>query len=210
LNDLVLMKNTEGMIAPSMPAERFFMDVLWSDPEKPGSTTPLYTKKPRTWMGKDGRVYPAFGQRAFNPHTTRRRSQFMACDRCHSVGSVDKPENSVLLDLTYGFGTQRVPEDACDVSNDVCATDDCDESSLNATCDTSNDFTTYQLDAIQTRQYQPLVVVGHPWPEESRPLNQAEIEAMRQVLVPENPPFKTVIDENAGTDWRWPRNQPLD
>ena len=198
LNDLVLMQNTDGMLAPSMPAERFFMTLLVADPEASAGggtvTKPLFSSKPRRFELPDGRVIAGFGQRAFNPHTTRRRSQFMACDRCHSVGSADKPTNEVLLDITYGFGSERFPQEGCDVSNE-------DDSCL------GSDRTVYQLDAIQTRTGEPLVVVGHPDPIESRPLTLEEIGRMREVLVPESPLYSTPIPANALTDRRWPAAQ---
>jgi hypothetical protein len=219
LNDLVLMINTEGKIAPSLPAERFFMSLEVPDKENPGATKFLFKKKPRSFLMEDGRKIAAFGQRAFNPHTTRSRSQFMACDRCHSVGSAEKPQNRALLDLTFGYGTRRMPEYACDVTND-------DDS-----CEEPADYTTYQLDAVQTRDGKPLVVVGHRIPEQSRVLNSEEIERMKQVVVPEWAPFKTEIpnkalcccseekcepfsegcpaEQVALCDPRWPQNQKL-
>jgi hypothetical protein len=219
LNDLVLMKNTEGKIAPSMPAERFFMNLEVPDPANPGATKFLFKKKPRTFEMEDGRKIAGFGQRAFNPHTTRSRSQFMACDRCHSVGSAENPKNKALLDLTFGYGTRRVGEYACDVTNE-------DDS-----CKEPEDYTTYQLDAVQTRDGKPLVVVGHSTPEESRVLSTEEIERMKKVVVPDWAPFKTDIpnealccctdekcepfteecapDKVAMCDFRWPQNQKL-
>lgn len=194
LNDLVLMRNSDGKIAPSMPAERFFMTVTAAGGNEEGDKETLIDTKPRVFTFPDGRTLPGFGQRAFNPHTTRRRSQFMACDRCHSVGSADKPTNEVLLDITYGFGSERFPQEGCDVSNE-------DDSCL------GSDRTVYQLDAIQTRTGEPLVVVGHPDPIESRPLTLEEIGRMREVLVPESPLYSTPIPANALTDRRWPAAQ---
>ena len=203
LNDLVLMWNTEGMLAPSMPSERFFMSVVARDEAASAATGELVKKtlfrsKPRSFTMPDGRVVAGFGQRTFNPHTTRRRSQFMACDRCHSVGDPANPDNAILLDITYGFGSKRFPAEACDVTN----SDD--------SCDPATDFTTYQLDAIQTRAGLPLVVVGHPDPSPSRPLSLAEIERMRQIVVPEDPPISTEIPPGAESDDTWPAAQKLE
>jgi hypothetical protein len=197
LNDMVLMKNTDGKIAPSMPSERFFMTLLGVDEEKSKETgetvtKPLFANKPRTFVFPDGRKVAGFGQRTFNPHTTQKRSQFMACDRCHSVGDSGNPDNAVLLNITYGFGSQRFPQKACDVTND-------DES-----CDEDTDSKIYQLDAIQTLEGKPLVVVGHPDPVESRPLTLGEIDQMRQVIVPEWTPYKTLITDDALTNPFWP------
>lgn len=202
LNDLVLLRNTDGLLAPSMPAERFFMtaevpDIAAGHTEENPVKKTLYSWKPRTFVFPDGRKIAGFGQRAFNPHTTRRRSAFMACDRCHSVGSVDKPENKVLLDITHGFGSERFPQPACDVSNDD---DSCGP----------GDQVTYQLDRLMTDDGKPLVVVGHPDPHESRVLSLKEVEAMRKVLVPQNPPYSTAIPPNAKTDPTWPAAQRVD
>lgn len=197
LNDLVLMRNTQGMIAPSMPSERFFMTIVALDEEATEAEGETVTKvltqsSPRVFTREDGSTMAGFGQRAFNPHTTRRRSAFMACDRCHSVGDPAAPDNAVLLDITYGFGSERFPELACDVSN------------VELTCDPETDFTTYQLDAIQTREGEPLVVVGHPDPIESRPLTLDEIDRMRNVVVPDDPVISTPIPGDALTNPDWP------
>ena len=120
----------------------------------------------------------------------------MACDRCHSVGDPASPDNQVLLDITFGFGSQRFPQQACDVTN-------ADDS-----CDPVTDTKVYQLDRIQTHEGKPEVVVGHPDPIESRPLTLEEIEKMRNVTVPEGAPYKTVIAPDALTNPHWPKNQP--
>jgi len=192
LNDLVLMRNSDGQMSPSMPAERFFMTVL------SGGTETSIRNRPRRFEFPDGRVIPGFGQRAFNPHSTRKRSQFMACDRCHTVGDPAAPDNEVLLDLTHGFGTQRFMFEACDVTN-------ADDS-----CDPSTDVTTYALDAIQTRAGLPLVTVGHPDPQESRPLSLDEIARMRAVVVPADAEIRTEIPTNAHQDPTWPQAQNVE
>jgi len=201
LNDLVLMRNTDGMLAPSMPSERFFMTLTGVDEEASqaaGETVKktFFESKPRTFTFPDGRTIAGFGQRTFNPHTTRRRSQFMACDRCHTIGDPAAPTNAALLDITFGFGSKRFMQEACDVTNE-------DDS-----CDPATDFTSYPLDAIQTKEGKPLVVVGHPHPVESRPLTLDEIDRMRKVIVPDTPPYKTTIPSDATTDPDWPKNQP--
>jgi len=191
LNDMVLMRNSRGKITPSMPAERFFMTV------KNGEEVTKINTKPRTFTHPDGSVMAGFGQRAYNPHTTRSRSQFMACDRCHSAGSVEAPTNAVLLDITHGFGSERFVFSGCDVTNN-------DES-----CDELTDFVNYRLDAIQTRDGTPLVIVGHEDPMESRPLTLDEVDAMRSVVADPNFPIKTEITPDAGTDPFWPAAQDL-
>ncbi len=198
LNDLVLMRNTDGMIAPSMPAERFFMTLLALDEEesqKQQKTVKrsVIASSPRQFITPEGRRMAGFGQRAFNPHTTRRRSQFMSCDRCHTVGDPAAPDNAVLLDITHGFGSERFPTVACDVSND------------DTSCDPETDVMTYQLDAVMTRDGVPLVIVGHPDPIPSRVLTLEEVLRMRQVVVePGDIGITTVIPPNALTDPFWP------
>jgi hypothetical protein len=205
LYDNVLMRNTDGMIAPSMPAERFFMTIVDADPdaEVTEGKTPkktLVDSSPRTFTFEDGRTIAGFGQRAFNPHTTRSRSVFMACDRCHTVGNIEAPDNEVLLDITHGFGSQRFPEEACDVTKpeEGCAPD--------------TNRTTYLLDAIQTKDGEPLVVVGHPDPIESRPLTLEEIAKMRAVIVPGDSPehIHTPIPPGAESDPSWPPFQAVE
>ena len=205
LNDMVLIRNTDGMIAPSMPSERFFMTLLGVDQEETraqGTTVKktLIKSSPRTFHTNDGRTIAGFGQRAFNPHTTRRRSQFMACDRCHSVGDPSAPSNEVLLDITHGFGSERFPQEACDVTVPE------------PVCDGESGQKIYQLDAIQTRDGEPLVVVGHPDPIESRVLTLDEIARMRAVVVPEQSPIgiSTPIPADAATNPRWPFAQQVE
>ncbi len=139
-----------------------------------------------------------FGQRAFNPHTTRCFSQFMACDRCHSVGDPKAPDNAKLLDITHGFGSERFPLKACDVTND-------DDS-----CDPETDHRVYQLDQIQTRDGKPLVVIGHPEPNMSRVLSLEEIEAMRAITVPKDAAISTESSPGAISDPTWPRASNLE
>ncbi|MEC9073519.1 MAG: hypothetical protein VX938_14095, partial [Myxococcota bacterium] len=193
LYDMVLMRNSEGKMALSMPAERFFMSVTdWLDGDpSSGEKAPVYDTKPRTFVREDGTKMAGFGQRAFNPHTTRRRSQFMACDRCHTVGDPVAPDNEALLDITHGFGSERFLQEGCDVTNDI---ETCGE----------DDRTIYRVDAIQTKDGDPLVVVGHPDPMESRPLTLDEINAMRAVTVPDSPPYSTQIPDDAVTNPDWP------
>ncbi len=218
LNDLVLMRNVDGLMAPSMPAERFFMTALVPDEEaeEVDGETPkktLFADKPRTFTFKDGRTIPGFGQRAFNPHTTRKLSQFTACDRCHSVADAadpatepyvagaapEKPDNEILLDLTHGFGTERFLQKGCNVDNE-------DES-----CDEIKDSKTYALDAVITREGEPLVAVGHPEPKESRVLTLEEIDAMRRVVIPRGYfPVETEVAEDALTNPWWPKAQQLE
>ena len=96
INDLVLMWNTEGKIAPSMPSERFLMSV------KDGEGNTVVDSRARSRFGNDGR--PTFGQRTFQPHTIQRRSQFELCDRCHIR---DDGANLEMVRQTVGFGTDR-------------------------------------------------------------------------------------------------------
>ncbi len=198
LNDLVLMRNSDGLLAPSMPAERFFMTVTDADASAPSGKKTLIENSPRTFKFPGGRTIAGFGQRGFNPHTTRRRSQFMACDRCHSVGDATKPKNKVLLDITHGFGSQRYNFEACDVTN------------LDPSCDPKTDVKIYALDAIINAAGEPLVATGHPDPKESRPLTLAEIMRMRAVVVKADEPIKTPIPSDALIDTKFPRAQKVE
>jgi hypothetical protein len=198
-NDLVLMRDVDGLLAPSMPAERFFMNVLIKDEGASADAGRLVKKKlieaePRTFRFPGGRTIAGFGQRAFNPHTTVRKSQFMACDRCHPVADADAAPNQALLDITWGFGSQRFPQPGCDVSN------------ADPSCDKATDWTTYQLDAIQTRAGEPLVAVGHDDPQVSRPLTLSEIARMKRVVLPASR-AQTPVPPDAGTDPGWPAYQ---
>lgn len=195
-NDLVLMRDVDGLIAPSMPAERLFMTVFAKDDAASADAGVLVKKRvvdnePRSFRLPNGQPIPGFGQRAFNPHTTARKSQFMACDRCHPVGSSTAPSNQVLLDVTWGFGSQRFPHRGCDVTN------------ADPSCNRMTDWTTYQLDAIQTRAGTPLVAVGHDDPVVSRPLTLQEIDRMRAVVIPASR-AKTPVPPDAGADPNWP------
>jgi hypothetical protein len=203
LNDLILMWNASGKLAPSMPAERFFMTVQARDEQASAAQGRLVKKKvintePRAFTLPSGEVMPGFGQRAFNPHTTRRRSTFMACNRCHSVGSATAPDNGVLLDLTHGFGTQRFPFLGCDIQNE------------DRSCNPDTDFKTYQLDAVLERDGRSLVVVGHPFPQFSRPLTLEEIQRMRDVVVDADRRDHVDIPVDAVTNRAWPPAVPMD
>ncbi|RMF13711.1 MAG: hypothetical protein D6761_10655 [Candidatus Dadabacteria bacterium] len=188
LHDLVLMRNTRGRIAPSMPAERFFLTLTGT--AFPEGYRPI-TDAPRTFVLPDGRKLAGFGQRPVHPHTVRRRGSFSACDRCHSVGSAEAPENATLLDISFGFGSNRFLFTGCDVTN---AIDTCGP----------NDRTTWQLDAIQTHDYEPLVVVGHDLPHVARPLTAAEIAAMRAVVIRADEAIRTLPATDASTNPFWP------
>ncbi|MFP6684946.1 MAG: hypothetical protein VB934_09540, partial [Polyangiaceae bacterium] len=97
-------------------------------------------------------------------------------------------------------GSERFPQEACDVTV------------KNPVCDGSSGQTVYQLDAIQTREGKPLVVVGHPDPIESRVLTLEEIARMRAVVVPEQSPIgiSTPIPADAKTNPKWPFAQRVE
>ena len=198
LNDLVLLWNSDGKLAPSMPAERFFMTTLAVDEEASEAAQATVAKKimdlePRRFTFPDGRTIAGFGQRAFNPHTTRKSSQFMACDRCHQVEDTD---NKVLLDITHGFGSNRYPYVG------ACMPKDHPE------CDPDTGKMVYMLDRVITDDGEPLVVIGHPDPIESRVLTMDEIQAMRDVIVPkEKAIYTTDMIEGAANDHTWPKNK---
>ena len=185
LFDSVLMKNSRDKISLSMPAERFTMSVTIPDVTQTGQAKTLFENRPRTFVNQNGEAKLGFGQRPVDPHTTQKRSTFMACDRCHAVGSAEAPKNKVLLDITHGFGSQRFPFKSCDATS----TKPCAETEK-----------IYQLDAIINEQGEPLVV-SQPQPKATRPLTLEEISRMRKIVVPGT----TEIPENAATDPFWPK-----
>ncbi|MCA9517141.1 MAG: hypothetical protein KC635_19505, partial [Myxococcales bacterium] len=187
LYDLVLMRDETGRYAPSMPAERLFVTLL--EPDGAGGRVARFRERPRAFTTDDGRVIAGFGQRAVSPHTIQRTSQLGNCDRCHAVGSAADPENAALLDLTYGFGTDRFDVVACPPGDDA----PCD--------DLAADGVTYRLDAVVDREGRPLVAVGHGT---SRPLTLAEMARMRAVVVP----AETPVPDDAREDPAWPGPLP--
>lgn len=187
--DLVLMWNASGRLGLSLP-ERLLMRVVNGDRE-------LTPEQPRTFETSTGRVMAGFGQRTWDPHTTRRRGPFMACDRCHSVGDTAAPDNAALLDLTYGLGSERFALELCDVTN------------ADQTCG-DGDRMTYRLDATVRSDGAPLVVVGHEVPDRSRPLSLEDMERMRAVSVPaQGPIIRTAIPAGATSNPAWPAAQDL-
>jgi hypothetical protein len=117
LHDLVVVAGPSGKLAPSMPT-RLTMSLKSLD------TVSSVTDHPRQFIGDDGPQI-GFGQRAIHPHTIRRCRSLQACNRCHSEGSADAPDNVALLDLTFGHGTDRLVREVCDVvSGDLSCSDD--------------------------------------------------------------------------------------
>lgn len=144
-DDLILMENQRGKIAPSQPAERFFLTII----DENGDT--VMDSMPR--QGQNGA--PGMGQRAYNPHTTRRVSPFSACDRCHLT---EDNSNAERVSVAVGFGSDRYVE-------------------------VDGAGTPWRLDQIQTDEYEPLVTVGHSEPFEMRPLPREVVERMLGVTV---------------------------
>ena len=162
-DDLILMHNTDGKITPSMPSEKMFFTAI------NGAGETVVDHAPRTTL--DGEV--GHGQRAFHPHTTQRWSPFMRCERCHLLSG---GQNTELLDVVMGFGSDRYMEE-------------------------DGEGTLWPLDRIQPTQSLPMVAVGHNEPYPSAPLSQETIDKMLAVIVesvdcpvPENAtaPFRLV------------------
>lgn len=147
-DDLVLMVDQRGLIAPSQPSERFFLTIIDEDGET------VLDSMPRS--GQHGA--PGMGQRAYNPHTTRKQSPFSACDRCHPNADAS---NMDTVDVVCGFGSERYLE-------------------------TDGTGKVWRLDQIQTRDYEPLVTVGHNEPIEMRPLPREVVERMLSVTIDTN------------------------
>lgn len=89
---LTLMLDTQGRVAPSMPAVRMFFTAL------DGQGQPIIDRAVRT--GPDGS--PGMGHRAFSPHTTARVTRFQACTTCHPVEGTG--ENMDALMQVVGQG----------------------------------------------------------------------------------------------------------
>ena len=140
IDDLILMENSLGKIAPSMPSEKLFKTAI------DGTGKKVIDKQVR--RGPHGEI--GHGQRTFNPHTIRRWTNFMKCSRCH----MEQGEgNKVELDVTLGFGSKRFVEK-------------------------DGNGKEWYLDQIQTRDFKPLVLVGHDQPKKSKPLSEATIKKM--------------------------------
>jgi len=143
IDDLVLMYNTDGMISPSMPSERFSLTVK----DAQGDISFENRVRHRTATS----TTPGFGQRTFQPHTVRLRSPFSACRRCHVLQS-DNPEameeNRKQVRQTVGYGSDKYLWQ--------------DETGK-----------TFRMDAILNDDNEIQVEVAHPDPEESRPLEKS-------------------------------------
>lgn len=96
---MIFMLNTEGRIAPSMPAERMFFTAI------NGAGETVIDNQVR--VGPDGS--PGMGQRAFPPHTVRRTTNFMACRSCHPVRGT--AENMDILAQRIGLGSDQFLEE---------------------------------------------------------------------------------------------------
>ena len=146
-DDLILMLDTLDRISPSMPSEKMFFTAL------DGNGDVVIDNQVRT--GPNGEI--GHGHRAFSPHTIRRWSPFMRCDRCHLIEGTH--ENADLVNITIGLGSDRYIE-------------------------TDGDGNEYRLDQIIDENYDPLVLVGHDEPAVSQPLTKEIIERMLSVEVP--------------------------
>jgi hypothetical protein len=191
LNDLILMKNAYGRYSPSMPAERLFFTLVHRPPE--GETKVTFERHPRRFINAEGTAVAGFGQRPIDPHTTVRRSQFMACDRCHSIGTSDNPPNEALLDITHGFGSERFPYEACAVGE---------------TCTDAVGRVTYQLDAVLQKNGESLIVSDPASVFGGTPLTMDEIEAMRAVVLDGSEGPSTPIPAGARSDPGFPASRP--
>ncbi len=90
---LIFMLNTEGRIAPSMPAERMFFTAI------NGAGETAIDRQVR--RGPNGS--PGNGHRAFPPHTVRRETPWMACRMCHPIRGT--AENMDELAQRVGLGS---------------------------------------------------------------------------------------------------------
>ena len=154
VDQLVLMINHEGRIAPSMPTERMFFTAIDAD----GVTQIDNAVR----LGAPGAAAaggpPGHGQRAFQPHTVRRVTRFGQCRTCHP--SEDPAVGDGQARITAGFGSGRFLE----------------------VDGTGRQWILDQT--VDPETFEPTVTVGHPEPVESRPLPRDVIERMLGVVVP--------------------------
>lgn len=91
---LVLMLDTRGRIAPSMPAEKVFLTVRGPDGQL------VLDRKVRRSSGGA----PGHGQRPINPHTVQRSPRNAACSTCHPLAD---GSNAAAVRGVAGLGTGR-------------------------------------------------------------------------------------------------------
>jgi hypothetical protein len=143
IDDLVLMYNTDGKIAPSMPAERFSLTVKDAQGEL------SFEKRIRRRTATSS--IAGWGQRTFQPHTVRLRSPFSSCNRCHVLKTDDAAamqRNTDVVRQTVGYGSDKYLW-------------------------TDEQGKTRKLDALFDGESDLQIEVGHPDPEESRPLEKS-------------------------------------
>jgi hypothetical protein len=192
LHDLVLLRDSSGKLAPSMPAERFFMTL--ARPRR-RAAVPRPSRAPSRF--EDGSVTIAgFGQRAFVPaHHPQDAAPSWPAIAATAVGDpasarqrgAARPDARLRHRALRRGGLRR------DQRRSRAATPRRISSAV---------FQPRRADRPEADA--PLVVVGHPDPFESRPLTLFEIQAMRSVVVPDNPPMSTDIPQSAATDVSWP------
>ncbi len=93
-SDLVLIHDSDGKIAPSVPGQKLFFTAQNGD----GDT--VIDNAART--APSGTV--GHGQRAVHPHTVQSSSPFSRCSACHSTTD---GANAATLDMVTGFGSPR-------------------------------------------------------------------------------------------------------
>jgi hypothetical protein len=145
---MILMLDTLGKVRLSEPSERMFFDATNGAGEK------VINKRVRT--GPRGEI--GHGHRAFAPHTTRRTSPFMACQRCHPADAGFSNMEQVMQ--AVGLGSGRFLEE--DGAGRVWATDR---------------IFSEDDDGVRTLE----VLVGHDHPQTSQPLPAEMIQRMLDV-----------------------------
>lgn len=93
LDFFTLGKNERGKLSPLCSSMSVFMTYIDQNGVE------QYRDRVRT--SSDGKI--GFGWNPFHHHTVSRVPQ--NCDRCHPVAPEVGPDNSTMLDATYGFGT---------------------------------------------------------------------------------------------------------
>ncbi|MEC8023031.1 MAG: hypothetical protein VX223_03805, partial [Myxococcota bacterium] len=173
-NDLILGIDGEGRLRPTIPSGRWFFTLISEDQENSETATRLFEQQPLIRTSTMGQT-AAFTQRPVDPHTTTLRSGFAACNRCHTQGDPDTPLNGVLLDVTFGAGSNRFNTTGCDVERGIEITE--------LPCDGTN-LKTYRLDALFTPEGDQRAIF-----EWGSPVSSDAITRMKGVVLAEDAPI---------------------
>ena len=154
VHDLILMQGVRGKIAPSQPAERFYLTVKKTTTAADGSKKVETILKDQPRMRAPG--VPGMGARPVNPHTTRRFGRYSRCDYCHLK---EDKSNEEQVRRAWGFGSDRYMF-------------------------TDGNGKTWRHDQLIEDDGKSLVLPGHDHPVPATPLSLQTIKQMQAVTVP--------------------------